>query len=364
MTKFVPMYDLDTLSEEQKKQYYLSACNYLGVPPELNVLSFHFMDQGDGARKLVLYAKKGATDIIRNNLGISVIGLTKEVGNGEVTWVATGKNKEGRTEMSSGSKSIDGLRGRSLESAIMWAQTKALRRMTLQFAGGGILDETEIESATTDINLAPSLSQIETKSNPVPQPVVQPNAAPGKDVTATEPVAEQPKRRKREVTFDKPFALTPIADNPWKELDKGPGCPAMPAGAGETWIAPGTKQLDITPEQKQAATEIAYKAGQEVGKIIVEAEKQTNYPDPKQVSVYRDKLFVYANEILPNAGMQPSEIGGGSAMKMKKFVAKRYNVKQLNTEQWEDLFNFLDTTMKEKGAAALVKIIDDVADAQ
>ena len=32
---FVPMYDLDRLTDEQLHQYYLDACAYHGVPPEL-----------------------------------------------------------------------------------------------------------------------------------------------------------------------------------------------------------------------------------------------------------------------------------------------------------------------------------------
>jgi hypothetical protein len=338
MSKFVPMYDLDSLSEDQRQQYYLSACEYLGLPPELNVLSFKLMDIGDGARRLILYAKKGATDIIRKNLGISVIGLKKEPGTNEVTWVATGQNKEGRTEMSSGTKSVEGLRGKSLEDAIAWAQTKALRRMTLQFAGGGILDESEIESnsVTTNINQAPNLAQAAA------QPIVQPNPAPAKLFENTTPpprdkettmFPQEAKRRKREVvTFDKPFVLEPVADTPVLEQKPEPQVTAISP------VVVPKKELELLD-------------------FVI-------YPDAKQVGIYRDKLFVYANEILPKAGMQPSEIGGGAPMKVKKFASKRYDTKHLTIAQWEDLFSFFDTTIKEKGAPALVKIIDDVADVQ
>jgi hypothetical protein len=345
MSKFVPMYDLDSLSEDQKQQYYLSACEYLGLPPELNVLSFKLMDMGDGARRLVLYAKKGATDIIRKNLGISVTGLKKEPGAGEVTWIATGQNKEGRTEMSSGTKSLEGLRGKMLEDAIAWAQTKALRRMTLQFAGGGILDESEIESssATANINQAPNLAQAAA------QPIAQPNAAPGqvsKDfppearLVPTPAQVENARRRKREtVSFDKPFVLEPVAEKIEQPVQ---------IHVSEAPQAPKTSNSTSYTEAKKELSVVDF--------VI--------FPDAKQVGIYRDKLFVYANEILPKAGMQPSEIGGGTAMKLKKFASKRYDSKQLTIAQWEDLFIYLDTVIKEKGASVLVKIIDAVADAQ
>ena len=181
---FVPMFDLDRLTAEQLQQYYLDACAYHGVPPELNVLAFQYMDGGDGARRRVLYAKKGATDIIRERLGISVIQMEKEIFHGTLTYTCLGKNKDGRTEIAIGAAYIEGLTGRALEVAIMVAQTRATRRMTLQFAGAGLLDETELQadSKTTDIKEALT----------APQPVKRPNAAPGKDITVPEKFKAKP----------------------------------------------------------------------------------------------------------------------------------------------------------------------------
>ena len=181
---FVPMFDLDRLTAEQLQQYYLDACAYHGVPPELNILAFQYMDGGDGARRRVLYAKKGATDIIRERLGISVIQMEKEIFHGTLTYTCLGKNRDGRTEIAIGAAYIEGLTGRTLEVAIMVAQTRATRRMTLQFAGAGLLDETELQadSKTTDIKEALT----------APQPVKRPNAAPGKDITVPEKFKAKP----------------------------------------------------------------------------------------------------------------------------------------------------------------------------
>lgn len=369
------MYDLDRLSEEQRQEYYLAACEYLRIPPELNVLAFHWMDQGDGVRKLVLYAKKGATDIIRNNLGISVIDLRKEAGNGEVTWVVKGQNKEGRTEMSSGSKSVQGLRGRELESAIMWAQTKALRRMTLQFVGGGILDETEIaEPTTTDIKNAVSLAEVAA------QPSVPQNDAPGREfvqvtgdpkrdfpeggrLLPTKAQVENAKKKTQTPTFDKPFTLTPVSEDMsfdpstvtrLKQDSEGrPLCDdgtivtgdiVKDIGKSMTFTlppsAPVVPLLQPTPEMK---------------KLVDDAVKA----DKAQRAAFRDKLLIYTGDIFPKAGMIPDE-HGGVGMKVRSYILRRYgrDIPQLSSTQWEDLFVYFEEMLKTKGAAELVKIID------
>jgi hypothetical protein len=333
---FVPMYDLEGMSEQQRHEYYLSACEYMNLPPELNVLAFHYMDQGDGARKLVLYAKKGATDIIRKNLNISVIDLKKETGSGEVTWIAKGQDKSGRIEMSSGSKSIEGLRGRDLESAIMWAQTKALRRMTLQFVGGGILDETEIaEPATVSLNQAPSLAQAAI------QPSVQSNNAPGQLET------------KNVATFDKPFILTPIPDMSSKPDIRESQPPLTSPGPGWTTF----NELD---SEQGVISEGIRKSGTELGAGLKRGLDKILMPDAGQRKVYKEKLRVYSDETLPKAGMVPNE-HGGIGMRLRAFGVKRAGVKELtelSIEQWEDLFKFFETTVKVKGVAELIRIID------
>lgn len=349
--KFVPMYDLDRLSEEQRQEYYLAACEYLRIPPELNVLAFHWMDQGDGVRKLVLYAKKGATDIIRNNLGISVIDLKKEAGNGEVTWVVKGQNKEGRTEMSSGSKSIQGLRGRELESAIMWAQTKALRRMTLQFVGGGILDETEIaEPTTTDIKNAVSLAEVAA------QPSVPQNNAPG------QVQVENAKKKTQTPTFDKPFTLTPVSEDMsfdpstvtrLKQDSEGrPLCDDGTIVTGDIFKDIGKSMTFTLPPSPPP---VILQPPPELVKLADEAVKA----DKVQRAAFRDKLLIYTGDIFPKAGMIPDE-HGGVGMKVRSYILKRYgrDIPQLSSTQWEDLFVYFEEMLKTKGAAELVKIID------
>src|ERR1700677_174539 len=204
--KFTPILgDLESLTQEQRAEYVLAACEHLSVPAELGLVGLRLMDSGgDGKRNLVLYVEKGATDIIRGNLGIDVESMTEVNGTGYVGWKTVGRDKTGRHEIAVGTVSIDGLKGLAVANAVMAAQTKSGRRMTLQFAGGGFLDITELGEKTTDIvNSAPSLAQRAA------QPSTKPNVDAGKDITEVpkvEPLnsavgvaggsAEEPKKRR------------------------------------------------------------------------------------------------------------------------------------------------------------------------
>src|SRR5271168_2228129 len=173
MAKFNMQHNLESLNEKERQEYVLNICKYLQVPPELNLIVLVYIDDGEGPRRLVAYAKRGATEIIRNNLEINVIDLTSEERHGSIVFYATGKDSKGRQEKAVGSKYIAGLTGRELDNAIMTAQTRAVRRMTLQFAGAGVLDESEVNSAVA-VEVIPAVQV------PVAvQPMVEPNSAAG-----------------------------------------------------------------------------------------------------------------------------------------------------------------------------------------
>jgi hypothetical protein len=405
--KFVPMYDLDRLSKEELQQYYLDACQFHGVPPELNVLAFTYMDSGDGARRRVLYAKKGATDIIRERLGISVADLRKEIFNGTLTYTCFGKNKDGRFEIAVGASYIDGLTGRALEVAIMVAQTRAIRRMTLQFAGAGLIDETELQadSKTTDVKEALT----------TPQPVNRPNAAAGKDITdsgignlsspidlevvktlrseplgptqaqleaqqalskvpetvlakeAGETLPEAPKRRQRQkpVELDTPFSFdnpvpVPKSVNADIPESKQTTTPVKEVSVIETWKSypehltvtlpkpVDFERLDVMPVIPKAED------------IIPEMKAPIpELPNDQQMKAFRDRLFTYTNTILPQAGMVPTENIGGIGMKVRLFAQATYGqvLNQLTVAQWENMFKMFDSLTP----VGLVKLIDETA---
>lgn len=205
------MADLGKLTEEQRKEHYEAVCATIGLDPKLGLLEYIWLDSDIG-RKLVLYTLRGATDVLRELHKISITRLTKESGDGYVSYQAEGV-KQGRMEIAIGAASIKGLSGRQLETAIMTAQTRAMRRLTLQFVGGGLLDESELPSTVTDIGRSgASLASLATLPAP-PQPVVQPNTDAGKDITPTneERAETQAFQQAAQQTFQRSDVVAPFS---------------------------------------------------------------------------------------------------------------------------------------------------------
>jgi len=181
--KFAFIHNLETLSEEQRTKYLFEASEYFGLPGSLNALDLIWMhDEKTGMKKLAAYARKGTTDILRGIHGIEITALNPANGDGYVSFIAVGKDKTGRQEMAVGACDLSGLKGDKVAYAVMTAQTRAMRRLTLQFVGGGLLDESEVNPQTS--NVATSAASLATLSGPpvvVPKPpTVTPNVAPGK----------------------------------------------------------------------------------------------------------------------------------------------------------------------------------------
>src|SRR5690606_34807847 len=95
--------------------------------------------------KLTLYAKRDATDQLRAINGVSVEITSREMhDNGIYVVTARARTPDGRTDEAIGAVSVAGLKGEALANAIMKAETKAKRRVTLSICGLGWLDETEV----------------------------------------------------------------------------------------------------------------------------------------------------------------------------------------------------------------------------
>lgn len=133
--------DLSTLSTEQRLSYVKQLCEVTG----LNILTnpFKFMSlQG----RLVLYADKGCAEQLRKVHGVGIQSLTSQTINGVYVVTAKAVDKSGREDSATGAVTIDGLKGDSLANALMKAETKAKRRVTLSICGLGMLDESELET--------------------------------------------------------------------------------------------------------------------------------------------------------------------------------------------------------------------------
>lgn len=132
--------DLSTLSTEQRLSYVKQLCELTG----LNILTnpFKFMSlQG----RLVLYADKGCAEQLRKVHSVGIQSLTSQTINGVYVVTAKAIDKSGREDSATGAVTIEGLKGDGLANALMKAETKAKRRVTLSICGLGMLDESELE---------------------------------------------------------------------------------------------------------------------------------------------------------------------------------------------------------------------------
>lgn len=134
--------DLSRLSPAQRVAYYAKVCESMGLNPFTRPFDYLRLNG-----KLVLYAKRDATDQIRRNLRISVSGVEPAPAiEGLFGLIAHVRSTDGRTDTGTAYVSVAGLRGEAMANAIMKCETKAKRRATLSLAGLGLLDESEIGS--------------------------------------------------------------------------------------------------------------------------------------------------------------------------------------------------------------------------
>ena len=137
----VVMGDLAKLTPEQRNLYYKGVCESLGLNPLTRPFEYITLNG-----KLQLYARKDCTDQLRKLHGVSVRIADRSTLDDLMVVTAEATDKTGRTDSSIGAVSISGLRGEAKANALMKAETKARRRVTLALCGLGILDESEIET--------------------------------------------------------------------------------------------------------------------------------------------------------------------------------------------------------------------------
>lgn len=133
--------DLEKLNDQQRMSYCQRVCEVLGLNPLTQPFAFIRLNG-----KLVMYAKKDATEQLRKLHGVSILEVSSQ--NVADVFVVTAKaqDRSGRTDAATGAVAIGNLKGESLANALMKAETKAKRRVTLSICGLGMLDETEVEN--------------------------------------------------------------------------------------------------------------------------------------------------------------------------------------------------------------------------
>lgn len=337
---------LAELNEEEREQYYQFVCRAFGLPAELRLLEYTTMKNEDGQNQLVLYAKKQATDMLRDAHGIQVNKLTTEFSGDYIVCTAYGANKSGRQDIAVGSACIRGLTGKQAGYQPMIAQTRATRRLTLQLAGCGFLDESEV----TELIEPPAKPVVAVESAAIPKA----NDSPGIPVNVTvnlpktvslEPeVTKKRKRRtKAEIEAEK-FNDLPVASTPEAQADEQPKAAAPIAATQPEPIA-----------AKADAESLLSSVVKESAPLIVDR------PNAEQMKAYRGRLSKYNNDTLPEAGMMPSE-GMGINAKVRKFAQKMFagaDLNNLTVAQWDALLGYMDNYIEKHDARHLVLVIEE-----
>lgn len=153
--------DLSQLTANERVAYLKSVCESLGLNPLTRPFDYITLNG-----KITLYAKKDATDQLREKHNVSVVISSRDMLEGVYVVTAKATLPGGRCDESVGAVSIQGLKGDHLANAVMKAETKAKRRVTLSICGLGILDESEAETIP-DAKPSPPL---ELKKNLPPPP--------------------------------------------------------------------------------------------------------------------------------------------------------------------------------------------------
>lgn len=131
--------DLSQLSSEMRAQYYARVCESLGLNPYTRPFEYLTING-----KLVLYARRDATDQLRRIHDISTEVVSREQ-LGELYVVRVRATMPtGRVDEAIGAVNVKGLQGEALANAIMKCETKGKRRATLSIVGLGWLDESEV----------------------------------------------------------------------------------------------------------------------------------------------------------------------------------------------------------------------------
>lgn len=154
--------DISRMSASDRVAFYWRTCESLGLNPLTQPFQYIALNG-----KTVLYATKNATDQLRSIHSVSVTSLRRERDeeSGLITVYAHGRLPDGREDESSGVVNLRGLSGEALANALMKAETKAKRRMTLAIVGLGMLDETEIDGGERlDVDL--STGEIRGRAQP------------------------------------------------------------------------------------------------------------------------------------------------------------------------------------------------------
>lgn len=148
--------DLSKLTPEQRVSYYRHVCESVGLNPLTKPFDYMTLNG-----RLTLYAKKDATDQLRNINKVSIDDVDIVENETQFLVKVKGHDATGRTDVEIGVVSKKDMQG-NLGNVQMKAVTKAKRRLTLSLCGLGWLDETEVETIRDAklVNVQPDTGEI------------------------------------------------------------------------------------------------------------------------------------------------------------------------------------------------------------
>ena len=414
MSKLVIRHDLHLMTKEELNQYLRDVSEFVGLDPDLNAFDAIWMPNESGqGQSLVVYARRGTAEILRNKLSIDVDSLTHEVIDGSIVYTAKGHNthpdtgRPWRTEVAIGSKYIKGLEGKVKDDAIMTASTRALRRLTMQFTTLGILDESEVASVKAEP--APANPAAAATLAPVPmpaifaQPSVPANNAPGKPVDPpAAPIASPAPFVGQQDQIDE--AMAQVAKKAESKVDLtihdltkpeaakveaaavaivAPEAAAPASRPKRTRKPKNTVALDVEPETVSSKPAVSTPAEKPPVSETASAPVQANpavpiqanpapvpqptplvsqipaapvvgMPTKEQMDTYRQKVGVYTSQL-------PASDGMGSVQKMRAFITHYSGAapQNLTVAQWEEQIKFFDGFAATNGVKGLIKYIND-----
>ena len=163
--------NLADLKPAERMMYYKAVCESVGLNPLTKPFEYITLNG-----KLTLYAKRDATDQLRTIHGVSITKLERDAAEGCYTVTAYATDSKGRTDSSIGAVFIGELRGEARANAMMKAETKAKRRVTLSLCGLGMLDETEVGTIPGAVIGETQVTTTAPRPNGAPTPPYEPAA--------------------------------------------------------------------------------------------------------------------------------------------------------------------------------------------
>jgi len=186
--------DLSKLTADQRVAYYFRVCETLGLNPYTRPFDYITLNG-----KRVLYAKRDATDQLRQKRNITLAVTDKHIEDDLFIVTVRATDARGRSDEDFGAVPIAGLKGEARANAILKGITKAKRRVTLSICGLGMNDESEVltipGAITEELDLPPP-TQRDVMNAEVPLKAVAAATPRGARIAERAPTYEAPPPKK------------------------------------------------------------------------------------------------------------------------------------------------------------------------